>query len=923
MAVVILFSPAFRQTLLAQGTYCGNDVDVTITTQSASDLFPSGGSWLQGTTVNITGTFTINQTMTLDDVDFIMGPGARIIVEGSGVVATFKNGTRFCGCATMSMWYGIQVRNGASIEITSGTRIEDAWIALHFLTSANIASSKIENSFWYDNMTGIYFVGPGKFKPASFSGNTFKRDIGALLPPPPGIIYNGSQLWRGIMLHSANADLASNAASRNEISGYRFGIIANSSTLTIANCTFNGNVGDGVDTLSGSDIFANNSTITVGGSGAQNCLFDKTPNSGIFSRSTRGLSVSGASFVNPRKYGIRCPQAIKLSSPILITGNYFTMNGAISTSSFVAGIYVERPPSGPVATNTLIENNEFLLNSVHIKGSIIMIDVHGKFDATDVAEISNNDIDVTKAWTRIHGIRTTGKGNNYQVLSNDLLWEPSSTPTYSLSLLLSRGITANDLMGSDHSISGKSIVSKLDNSTGKSFLKAGIHLENNPFSMFVCDNRPAKNYYNIYSAGSLGNTRLKKNLIGDAAYGLYCKSDADMQDQDRFENRWTGATYVTRGAEYQGGAPGFKIYYDPSSTINDDKPNTVLPSSGWFFEESVSNNACGLNGGVIITEKEREFIEGTASSSAATDNWDTRRLLLYKLMRFPELTSEDEDAANYLHDNETANTSAWRFAHAEHLFDQAYALSAPQQTAFANMSAQFRAYVDTLALLDAQQAQDMSSFDPVIAQQRSSIFDKIVVTADSLEQLRVQANPGVQQALQTALTNAQNLPDAQAYEDNLKDILTIAIRYAQGDSLLGSDYNTLHNIATQCPATGGLSVRRAPLWLEHEEGVAYLDKEWDDNCASLLLNNKEISSESFEIKVVPSPANSYTRILLVPDDDSGTWQLSDLSGRVVQQGDFAGASEDFNVSGLPNGFYLLTCRLSTGAISTAKLSICH
>lgn len=918
----MFFHPVLRGSLQAQGTFCSIAVDVPISSESISNIFSPGNTWPSGTKISVTGTLTVDQSITFGGLEFIMGSGAKIIVEGTSVVMTTTSNIRFYGCSTMTMWRGIFVQGGGSIALSGSTKIEDAWTGITFAKTANIAGSSIDQTILEDNMTGIYYVGPGTFKLASFSNNDIKRGIGSILPPPSGLTYDGSQLWRGIFLHSANADFASNAAVRNEFSGYRYGIAANSSTLTIANSSFSNNLNDNVlsDTLDGTDISTYNSTLNVGGTGALNCTFYNTYNSGIISRNTRGLSVNGAYFESPNRYGIRCPQSIKLSSPILIADNDFEMNGG----STVAAIYVERPPSGPESINTSIKDNNIFMDGGHQKGSIIMIDLQGKMDATDIAEINHNTIDIDRNWRQIHGIRITGKGNNYQVINdNNLSWLPGTGTYYSITGLLSRGITANDLMGSDNFIVGNDIVSQLNTTTGQSFLKAGIHLENNPFSLFVCENQIDSNHYNLYCAGGLGSTRLVKNLINDAGYGLYCKAGTVMPHQDRFENRWTGSTYVTRGAEYQGGAPGFKIFYDPSGTISDDKPNTVLPTSGWFDEASGSNPVCGINGGTVVTETERQFIDGTTSSSAATDNWDTRRILLYKLMRYPELTTGDEDAANYLDDNETANSSTWQFARAEHLFDQAYVLSAPLQTAFTNMTAQFRLFCDTLVMLDAQQASDMSGFDATIAQKRANIFDKLVFTADSLEQLRAQADATVLPALDTALMYAQSLPDTQVYEENLREILTIAIRFAQGDSLLGSDYTALRSIASQCPATGGISVRRAPQWLEHEEAVTYLDKEWDDNCSSPLISgNKDLSVAPLAVKVAPNPADNQIQILL-QDDVSGSWQVTDLTGRIVKEGNITGAMVNISTADMTGGLYLLTCKSTAGEVSTIKMSICH
>ena len=919
----LLFGSVLHHTLQAQGTFCSTSVDVMITSQSISILFPGGGTWPSGHKISVTGTLTIDQSITLNNVEFILGSGARILVTGSNTILTTTSNTRFHGCVGMTMWRGIAVQSGARVAFTNNTKIEDAWTAITFSTSANISGSKIEQTTLEDNVTGIYYVGTGSssiFKLASFSGNKIKRGTGDLLTPPAGAGYLGSECWRGIFIALAKADFASNTATRNEISGQRYGIFSNNSTLTVANFSFNNALDDAAifdDSLDGTDIYAFASTLNIGGSGTLNCRFFNAQNSGVISRSTKGLTVSGAEFTSPAKYGIRCPQSIKLSSPISILNNTFELS-----TNLVAAIYIERPPSNLTSLNTSVKENTIILEGSHQKNAVILIDVQGKMDATDVAEINKNTLDVLNRWRKIHGIRITGKGNNYQIINeNDLSWI-SSGSYYTVAGLESRGIIANDLMGSDHFITDNDVVSQLNSSTGQSFLKAGIHLDNNPFKLSVCENRIDNSHYNIRCNGGLGNTTLKKNEINNAAYGLFCKSDAELPDQNLFENRWNGTTYQTRGAEYEGGDPGFKFYYDPSTTITDYEPSTVSPND-WFDESSGSNNTCGSGGGNVVTETEQQFIDGTISSVATAGNWDTRRLLLYKMMRYPELPAGDLDAADYLDDNETAGTSAWRFARAEHLFDQAYVLSNSLKTAFTNMTARFHTVSDTLVLLDLQQAQDTTTYDTTIAQQRYNVFGKLVIVADSLEQLRTQADATVLPALQTALTYAQNLPDTAIYEENLKEILATAIGYAQGDSLTENDYSLLRSIAAQCPATGGISIRRAALWLEHEEAVTYIAKEWDDNCISPLVSDtKSPLDVAPRVQVSPNPANTYLQVVF-PENSSGVWQITDLAGRIVLVGEIDSIISNIGASDLAGGMYLFTCRFVTGQVSTVKVNISH
>ena len=97
LLLLMLALPSFAP-LLAQPTFCSGTpfnsaVDAFVNNQSISTLFPGGGTWAPGAKVFVTGTLTINQSIALNNLEFIMDDGARIIVEGAGVVASATNNT--------------------------------------------------------------------------------------------------------------------------------------------------------------------------------------------------------------------------------------------------------------------------------------------------------------------------------------------------------------------------------------------------------------------------------------------------------------------------------------------------------------------------------------------------------------------------------------------------------------------------------------------------------------------------------------------------------------------------------------------------------------------------------------------------------------------------------------------------------------
>jgi hypothetical protein len=876
----------------------------------------------------VSGTLTVDQSTTFNDLDFIMGAGAVIVVSGTGVVLTANNYTHFKACRnveTPRMWVGITVANGASIAFSNVT-VRDAWVGLRFVSTAHGTANSISDCYLLNNMFGMGIFSQALFRPALFANNLIDRQApDAILPPPSGFgTYTGSVLHRGIWITSSTVDLASGASGRNVIGSYRYGIWNYASTVTVANMTFDTQVSDPMltDSIDGTGIFSWRSNLNVGGAGSLACIFEIPANSGIISRNTLSLSVRSATFDNPGLYGIRCSQSTSLSSPINIIWNFFEMNFGFPVSA----IYIERPPSGPSSnSNVFISRNRIESTGTHTKNkAMVMIDVQGKVPAFDVTSISNNPIDIGRTWPRVNGIRVAGKGWSYEIFNNQNLDWFAGTPTGLLQNLHSRGIIAHNLMDGLHLIESNTISSTLVNE--KSFLRAGLSMDNNPLSVRTCYNVTNSTHTGIECRGNLNNTLLTLNTMGEAAYGLYCENGNTMPDQDRQENIWTASSYFSFGARYSALSAPFVFKVDPSAVISNDKPPTFFPTS-WFVDLAGSEAECGYPvedsfAGGGISDYEQDFINEVIEPDTTAKNWDTRQRLLYKLLQLPELLIDNSSASSYLYDNQTTNSSPYLFAQAENLFDQAYTLSSTLAGQIASASAQIQTIGDDIQLLDEQQA-DSTTYDTVIAQQRAAAFAQLDSVAVLLQLFRTQADTSVQQGLQTALTYASALPETMTYEDNLKDILVFAIRSAQGDSLVETDFVRLRQIAAQCPSVGGISVRRAPQWLLHEEGIEYTDKDWDSGCpVSYYDDAKSRISTVQTIQISPNPANERLNVLF-PEKAAGDWLVYNALGRIVREGKVDVTSLWLETQDWTPGFYFLVWKNTLGRNETVKFIVTH
>ncbi|MCC7506288.1 MAG: T9SS type A sorting domain-containing protein [Saprospiraceae bacterium] len=905
----------FSGRIAGQTTDCGQVYDITVGTASISTI-PNLNTWTPGKTIWVTGTLTVDQSITFDNLQFIMKENSAILISGANVVMTAQNGTDFSGCKRM--WWGITVQNGASVKMT-GAQIKQAYAGLKFVPGANTSGSELQNCFLEDNLFGLFaynFSVSNPLKFSKFSGNTIQASINALLSPPAGVTYNGVKPWRGIWLLNCNADLATGASTFNKVKGYRYGMVASNANVTLANCRFDSNYGDpqAFDLNDGVDIFADQSNLSVGGFANQQCRFSNTRNAAILSKRTKSLLVSGAKFEGSHRYGVRCINS-DLAAAIVVVNNEFL----ISDPYLISAIRIERPAGGALGSGVLVLGNQITAPASisTFKQEKILIDVVGLQYAYDQVNIRDNQLNVLTPVNRIHGIRISGKGDNFGVWdANTLDWMPSPNPN---KVNTSFGILAKDLTGTAHFVNNNQIASKL--SGNNSFLHSAIQARNLLGGTLICDNTLDNTHKGLEGISGLPLTQLKTNDIGNAAYGLYCAAGTNMMNQWNHENIWTG-NYNLWGAFYNG-TPGFFFYYDPNNSIPNDVPPSLSPS--YWFQTNIygSNSNCDL---ILpaITERERTFIEGTAVIDTSAGNWDARRELLYKLLRYPALCTEDPDAAAYLDEQIQLGAGPILFARAEWLFDKAFALSGTHQALCDQLMPDYRFWADSLLALDYAQAADTATYDAAIAQQRAVVFGQIAAVCDSLDGVRANARADADAQLLPTLTYAQNLPQGKMYEANLRNLLCIGIRQAYaGDTVLNSgDYQTLRSIAGQCPAIGGISVRRAPLHLPHEEDVTYAANNWTDGCGAYQRAAPAGPAPADAIAVFPNPASQQITITCAEPRDNN-WQIRDLRGRLRAEGQFdreSGALQ-LPLTDWPAGLYVLSVYEHDGRVTTIRFAV--
>lgn len=76
------------------------------------------------------------------------------------------------------------------------------------------------------------------------------------------------------------------------------------------------------------------------------------------------------------------------------------------------------------------------------------------------------------------------------------------------------------------------------------------------------------------------------------------------------------------------------------------------------------------------------------------------------------------------------------------------------------------------------------------------------------------------------------------------------------------------------------------------------------------------------VKVAPNPANDVVNFTFEGTQE-GSYQVTDLAGKVVATADFSGTSTSLNVSSYKNGIYYVTLTSNDGAMTRQKIVVRH
>jgi hypothetical protein len=894
---------------LGQNTYSIEGAQVYIT---ATSFYNATNPVLSGACVNVSGTLIINDDFTFDNCEFIMEPGAEIIVLPSTLL-TINNQTVLRGCEYM--WRGITLRAQARLNMENST-VMDAQYAIQ-VTGTYPWIRLVGNTF-DANYVGFYVPLYNFQIVMSTGGNNFKDNQfinqSSYLPPFSGQTPNpGTSPYAGIFLnYIGNLTIGNpnNNSIQNSFDGLRHGIIDYKGYLNrYSGCTMT-NIDAAWPEGIGVQILGSLGRINV-----HYCTMEQV-RSGIQAVQHRTLSikynnidVTSANSFNAYDAGISLSSG---NRDVLIESNAITGANCIQLGLSNNGTYPV-----DIKANTLKPQwygiNTWLVN--------------GKLNIVEGNTIYMDYPDANPCYT--HGIVALENAGPMSVNENALSYV-GIDPT------CGTGIWIQDCLN------GQVVGNSITAGAGTESSGAGILVANSPNHLYCCNALDLLDY-GVSFFGMCNDTKLSNTLFGDHFTALQL-SDALISPQIHNGNDWTGAN-TTWDAVFWGDnneIPLSEFITDPDLLPNGYTqiyvPSGAQPSDWFIFdEESITTceewetigEYCG-NDPYYLTEDPNEFDELTASDLQALDTlqgtdtiaavlkWEAQRYLYAKLTHNPWLINWNQAVDSFYTDAQTDLLGQFHAVETgiRQLFFEPDSLESAYQEVWEvldSLQTEIGSLSQALLVAEEEEADSLSALiDTIVANQVIPAAQDLEGAASAIALWRSDQISALQ-AQNASITAATPFQQTEQFVFDLY-LSTIAKEEA---ALTQEQRDTLESIAMKCPLIDGMGVYWARAILTHYHTATV----WGlDDCEA--LEERSVSSEKTETatgKVFPNPVKDQLTLQLEgPLSTEGHLVIFNLNGHSVWLEKLQPGISEYtaDLSGLPAGLYFYEVK-ETG---TARLS---
>ncbi|MFZ4544502.1 MAG: T9SS type A sorting domain-containing protein [Saprospiraceae bacterium] len=882
--------------------------------------------------ITVTGKLIIDVPYLFENVEFIMQPGAEIVVENINP-STFINGLTLTDCylhGCNRMWRGINVLADNQIY-TDGCTIEDAEYAIK-LTDSDFGD--IKNTIFNKDYIGIFAVGTSfSITPlyTTIHGCTFKCD-GDLLRRYDKVNL-GDKTYFGVAAQLMSLEVGQylNAAEPNTFTGIRNGIGFYACDATVHYAVIENLVSTiSIDPFQPSPNQSDNMGIRGDYSSIDMHYCDLRELdrgvqlyasryfwmndsriicniAGICSSSSKGVfSVQNANVFESKGYGIRYYNAPNTQVSIGHSGSSPVERNAFGYQNFDRNIFPEGYAisiEGINAGNSVYPGKSIVDNDFALSTDFNAINIYNDGNYFVKYNIVNYIDDQFSAGRGISLINS----NNNKLSINSV---QSTNPTYTL----------------------------------------GFHTSSAKNNIFCC-NESNKSYTGFRFLGSCFGTNLRNSVIHDHdGFGLSVARGTIIGEQPDHWNEWQG-TYGSAPAKHEGA-------YDPNLSafqrqlLVDQSTFKVIPPPGGsaYFPSGIQDN--NLNwfkastnelpgsdcGSDLICASYFRPLNPSLSNSAITlaaqnfdsltygDHlqWSGGKWALEEVKKTPDWLGQDSGFDAYYYS--IFNSNIQRFSEIDNLIGSFYNPSQIQIDALDELETARNSLNSSLRTVEASLLADpldtiLNYTRKEIMLEKNTLFGQHSAILTSIESI-------TQQSIEVAeFLNNAIIPE-NIIEENEKSVNSIYFRsLAKNDyEISSSDQSILLSIARQCSLEGGSAVMKARFIC-----AVFTNETFDDETICTELQNSEnrplismISKDKIGkemVKIYPNPAQSVLHVA-VPNDKNTELIITDISGRTILKRNFS-SQVDLATDEIPNGIIFCEFRQDRLLISTNRVIIAH
>ncbi len=554
--------------------------------------------------------------------------------------------------------------------------------------------------------------------------------------------------------------------------------------------------------------------------------------------------------------------------------------------------------------------------------------------------INSNNVKIANS---IAGIQTAGV-SNAKLTYNTIELQNPGTYTAPSTTGIDIGGGGGNLLSCNH-VSGHTVT---DSS------RYGYRVTQSPFDSLKCNVADSVGYSFRFEGAACVGTRLKGNYMGNAYCGLYLNSEAiigrqpDSSIQLYHGNVWLNASRYTSGfgavnlndANIQSLRSSLFTTNISVAAHNPTIPLSILSApfyvnnNGWFDPQNSGPNFDCSHSNICIAAiqdsgdwgddrlRMRVISDSSISSLFIPESKQIASQLVYTDLKTDPNAGSVSAYSDFLDDKK--KLSAGIIYKIDSVGAEIKLSLSNRNEEFSGLLFQVKILSDSIASVDSsiiilndtslfQQKENILGQTEEIKMELNEIQESYTLDLNSKQITKEQLNESI---------SPQQIPDA-----NSKEVERVKLLFKQtGLIAISSNYESLFQIATQCPSSGGPSVFAARNLIKLiNDSIVYDDASTCMQQGILRVANQfHDGTPSFDCILQPNPASNLVQVVMDEHEvKSYKIQLINSLGQEVLRKEYSGIinTMQFSVAALHQGLYTVVITEANGRQMFKKLLI--